>query len=591
MPYTIKTGYLNVKDENGQYIRNNTVAEQSTAEQIAEIEAASATQQAAIVAKGNETRQSIPSDYTALSNAVTAEVTAREAADDELKSAVSYNEVYVDELAANRQILRATWIHGRWLGNGTLNTDIKYSIATKEKISFDEPITFNVMPGYDMRALRYNKSTGVFQAADAITTTSYTFTGSWLYNVTIAISPSDSSVVVDIPTTVTKVYSTITNTKQLNILRTGRLLDTFAKDGSDRVLYGQSITYRDGLYYTCGSYNDNANQVIAAYRNSRQAPYIVSRYTNLGHANSITSTSQYLIVAKVENTIAILNRSGSFDWVKDIDVSSVARSVYAVSNYLGNIYFIGYAAESTTELVIGKLDIAGDSASIVCTIKKPNNLVLQGMTVLGKYAYLSFSKSNMVYKYDLTTGEATEVYYIPDGDGYNPVGEVEDMFKIENDIYMVGVPYFNIAGAMTNGKATCVQIFKTNLIKPLEKDIPENYMLPLSNLSVTVDDETTFEFNPHGNYTTVEEAAYILNYFKRGFIDITSITKGQCYLLGGNYAVRAETLVNVDRIAIINSVAIIKNIKINGTCAVVTSYAHLIDCEYYSLQNTDSIIT
>lgn len=92
MPYTIKTGYLNVKDENGRYIRNNTVAEQSTAEQIAEIEAAGATQQAAIVAKGNETRQSIPSDYTALSNAVTAEVTAREVADNELKEAVSHVE-------------------------------------------------------------------------------------------------------------------------------------------------------------------------------------------------------------------------------------------------------------------------------------------------------------------------------------------------------------------------------------------------------------------------------------------------------------------------------------------------------------------
>lgn len=96
MPYTIKTGYLNVKDENGRYIRNNTVAEQSTAAQIAEIEAASAAQQAAIVAKGNETRQSIPSDYTTLSNAVTAEVTAREAADNALNSTLLQKASNVD---------------------------------------------------------------------------------------------------------------------------------------------------------------------------------------------------------------------------------------------------------------------------------------------------------------------------------------------------------------------------------------------------------------------------------------------------------------------------------------------------------------
>jgi hypothetical protein len=115
-------------------------------------------------------------------------------------------------------------------------------------------------------------------------------------------------------------------------------------------------------------------------------------------------------------------------------------------------------------------------------------------------------------------------------------------------------------------------------------------MLPLSNVSVTVDDTSAFEFNPHGSYTTIEEAAYILNNFKRGLIEITSITKGQCYLLGGNYSVRAASLVNMDRIAIINSMAIVKNIKVNGTFAALASYAHLIDCEYYSLQNTDSVI-
>lgn len=518
----------------------------------------------------------------------TADVNAEVA---DLKNAVDCGEVYVDELKENRQILRATWIHGMWLGNGTLDTSIQYAIATKNKISFDEPITFNVMPGYEMRALRYNKSTGAFQAADAITTTSYTFTASWLYNVYIALNPHDSSVVVDIPTTAAKVYSPITNTKKLNLLRSGRLLDTFAKNGTDIVLYGQSITYRDGLYYTCGSYNNNANQVIAAYRNTRQDPYIVSRYTNLGHANSITSTSAYLIVAKVDSNIAILDRSSSsYAFVKDIDVSTIARSVYAVSNYLDNIYFIGYAAGSTTELAIGKLDIAGDSASLVCAIKKPANLVMQGMTVLGKYAYLSFAKSNMIYKYSLITGEATEIYYIPEGDGYNPVGEVEDLFKIDNDIYMVGVPYYNISAARTNSKVACVQIFKTDLLNPLEKDIPEDYMLPLSNLSVTVDDASAFEFNPHGNYTTIEEAAYILNYFKRGLIEITSITKGQCYLLGGNYSVRAASLVNMDRIAIINSTAILKNIKVNGTLAALVSYVNIIDCQYYSLSNTDSVI-
>lgn len=61
MPVTIHTGYLNVRDDNGEYIRYNTVAEETVQEMVEDIEA-----------KGAEVRDSIPDDYTALSNNVTA---------------------------------------------------------------------------------------------------------------------------------------------------------------------------------------------------------------------------------------------------------------------------------------------------------------------------------------------------------------------------------------------------------------------------------------------------------------------------------------------------------------------------------------
>lgn len=60
MPVTIKSAYIKYKDSLGQYVGIDSVAETSTAEQVAAIEA-----------KGEEVLESIPADYSELSEAVT----------------------------------------------------------------------------------------------------------------------------------------------------------------------------------------------------------------------------------------------------------------------------------------------------------------------------------------------------------------------------------------------------------------------------------------------------------------------------------------------------------------------------------------
>ena len=99
MPLTIKTEYFNAKDENGQYIRNNTIAEQSTAEQVAEIEAA-----------GEAVIESIPSDYTELSEDVA-----------DLKSAVNdMGVVSSDSISEQMGVVNST---GNW---GSINSNYKF---------------------------------------------------------------------------------------------------------------------------------------------------------------------------------------------------------------------------------------------------------------------------------------------------------------------------------------------------------------------------------------------------------------------------------------------------------------------------------
>ena len=77
MPVTIRQGTVNFKDSNSQYIPMNTVAEQTTASQVAAIQSEGATQVAAVQSaqstaiaaiqtKKEDTLDDIPSDYTEL---------------------------------------------------------------------------------------------------------------------------------------------------------------------------------------------------------------------------------------------------------------------------------------------------------------------------------------------------------------------------------------------------------------------------------------------------------------------------------------------------------------------------------------------
>ena len=71
MSVVIKTNAMKYKDSNGDYQGFNAIAQESTAQQLADIESAGQTQITAIQQKGAETYASIPDDYTELSDEVT----------------------------------------------------------------------------------------------------------------------------------------------------------------------------------------------------------------------------------------------------------------------------------------------------------------------------------------------------------------------------------------------------------------------------------------------------------------------------------------------------------------------------------------
>lgn len=70
MPITIKTGALKYKNAQGGYTGFNAIAQETSEQQIANIQSVGATQVSAVQQKGAETIASIPDDYTALSDDV-----------------------------------------------------------------------------------------------------------------------------------------------------------------------------------------------------------------------------------------------------------------------------------------------------------------------------------------------------------------------------------------------------------------------------------------------------------------------------------------------------------------------------------------
>lgn len=121
MPVTIKSAAMKFKAANGSYIGIDAIADATTAQQVAAVSAEGvaqksaiqtegAAQQAAIVAKGAETLESIPSEYTELSNDVNS-----------LKSALPYGleKIISDNMALLKKLV---FTDGYWKTDGTLTT-------------------------------------------------------------------------------------------------------------------------------------------------------------------------------------------------------------------------------------------------------------------------------------------------------------------------------------------------------------------------------------------------------------------------------------------------------------------------------------
>jgi len=360
--------------------------------------------------------------------------------------------------------------------------------------------------------------------------------------------------------------------RELNIQRYGRLLDEFVKNERDCILWNQCATYRDGHYYACGD-TGNSTQVISVW-DSTGVLETYNDYTELGHGQGITSTEDYLIVANgTGNTISVVDRS-DLSYIKSFTITGYG-SILGIGEDNGTIYFLGYRSGDSTMLYICTLDYENETFEEVCSFPHPKNTVRQGFTVYGEYGYAVFNRSNMIYKIHLKTGTITNAFYIPDGDARHPVGEAENLFVKDGEVYLYSALYYT----NKNISSSCVsigQIWSTDLIRPLQKSESRSYMHPQYKIELTVNGNADYEFNPDLTFTTWEEACHILNYHRRGRVTGSNITIGYIQLVDGQYSIRAGTCTYMD---LFNSAVRISQVSITDDIYVYMGDVWFKACE------------
>lgn len=313
----------------------------------------------------------------------------------------------------------------------------------------------------------------------------------------------------------------------------GRLLDRFGYDGGTRALYGQSVAYDGTYYYSCGSYNSNANQCIAKH-DSTGAIVASASYTELHHAGSLTILDGKIYVALQNGPyIAVVNQSTlAYESTIALTEPTIAN-VFALSAYDGTLY--ARCRDSEYNEYIYSINTSSGACTLVCSMGSFLNRVNQGFCYAGDVAYCVNNYRSAIFEIDTKTGTTIRTYNLPSGDGQYPLGEAEDLFMVGDSLILSCAEYFVEAAQQ---KANIIYLFKTGIGETVQSDITEAQSI--NYVSLTVNGNGTTEFAPYRTFNTIEEACVIANYVHGAVITASNLTTGYAGLFDGKYAINGS---------------------------------------------------
>lgn len=328
-------------------------------------------------------------------------------------------------------------------------------------------------------------------------------------------------------------------TRLANISRTARYLDQYVKNNTTRALYAQGAVYDGSNIIFCGSYNNNATQVITKIDKDTGAIGLSASFTDLGHANDIAVMGDTIYIADGLSAEVHCIDKAALTFIETKQVTGFT-AVYGVAVDNGKLYAF---ANDCTLLVYNEMSNSFDTVS---SFTRPANNTMQGSFVVRDgYAYILFAQSNEVYKVDIASGVVIGSFMIPDGDGLRPCGECEDLLINNGRIYLLSAPAMENTYSTSGRCVSIAQIFDTDIDQILEGTVVTSYNVAGSPVNITCNGNAAYELNPGKTVTTIEEACMILNYAKSGHVLISNITEGYAFLHGGVYTLRGSGTISV----------------------------------------------
>ena len=283
------------------------------------------------------------------------------------------------------------------------------------------------------------------------------------------------------------------------IERYGRILDRFTKDGVDPRLYMQACCYANNNYYFCGNKDsDDSAQSVSKWSNS--GAFVAGEdYTDLGHANDICYHDGKLYVATGYRLVVI--DAETLTITGTVDRSSALVTVFGVAadNDNGYIYMIGTVAGGI--IGIDRYDVERGTVTNIANDIPSYAETKQGACYLDGYIYVVYGNTNSIARISVDTGELDCRWILPTNDGYFWTGEPETPFVYNGAICFMAVMPRQATGFNTSAYA---QLFKTDItgIVTMTGGKASPAMQPIS---ITVNGNASYEFNPTTTFTTAEE--------------------------------------------------------------------------------------
>lgn len=278
--------------------------------------------------------------------------------------------------------------------------------------------------------------------------------------------------------------------------------------------FRQSTLYYNNRIYSLGGGINNQG-VIAEFSTQTGDMLRYENISSIGHGNGACIIDDYIYVCSGKRITKISPQT-----LSEISTIELYNLPYNISNVFNkdNELWCTTAGQN-----IYKIDFDNATFEFVVTIESAGVATQQGACYKDGVLYECFTYPNEIHAVDITNGKITQIFTIPNGDGYYPCNELEGLFIVNDSLVLAAAPYVNGGWNPTN-----ITDAPTGVLFLFNVDIESKFNISASIGSrnridqITVNENNAHEFKPSTvkSQFSLEVACYMASYSGHATITI-----------------------------------------------------------------------